>query len=276
MVFTLALAQTKHPQDGDTTALVARVAHEAAEAGADILVFPESLMSRYELERGAFLAQSQPIDGAFSFTIESIAAREGLWILYTMNELNEGAGASEGSGEGSAEQACPFNTAVLVDNLGVRRGVYRKVHLFDTDFTKESSRMSAGDTLFKPIETPFGRIGMAICYDLRFPEVARFAAERGADLLVYPAAWVDGPNKALQWQTLLAARAIENQIYVAGVSRCDEGYVGSSAVYAPDGRALAQAGREERLVLCELDCKDLLAMREKMPILSHRRPELYK
>lgn len=262
--FTLGLAQCRHPEDGDVISLVRDWCARAQEAGVDLLVFPESLMSRYEMERGAFLAASQSVGGPFSQAVEAMAAEFGLWVVYTMNERAE------------AQDKPPYNTAVLVDSEGSRRAVYRKVHLFDTDFTQESSRMSAGDVLLEPVDTPFGRVGIAVCYDLRFPEVARSAALAGCDLMLYPAAWVDGSGKVIQWRMLLAARAIENQMYVAGLSRCDKGYIGSSCVADPYGNYLAEAGSEEELLICKLDSVALGDARSKMPVLSHRRPRLYR
>ena len=211
MQVTIGLAQTKHPEDGDVIALVERFAAEARSRRVDVLVFPESLMSRYEKEAEAFVREAEPADGAFSTALDAIAARYGLWMVYTLNERNP--------------QGNPFNTAIIVDSTGTKRGIYRKIHLFDTDFTHESDRMSAGSALFEPIDTPFGKIGLAICYDLRFPEQARAAALAGCDILIYPAAWVSGNTKAEQWHTLLAARAIENEMFVVGVSRADEGYI---------------------------------------------------
>lgn len=261
MKFTLGLAQTCHPADGDVVALVDTYAAEAAAKKVDLLVFPESLMSRYEAELGDFLAQSEPVDGPFFQAVNAIAAQYGLWMVYTMNELNP-------AGK-------PFNTAVVVDSEGVCRGIYRKVHLFDSATTQESERMSASDKLFDPIETSFGKLGIAICYDLRFPEVARRAALMGCDLMVYPAAWVDGPNKRAQWQTLLAARAIENEMFVAGVCRADEGYVGTSCVYGPDGVVRGLAATDEALLVVRLDTADLAQMRQAIPVFDHRRPESY-
>ena len=264
MSFRIGLAQTCHPADGDAASLVGRYAAQAADEGVDLLVFPESLMSRYELEKGAFLAQSQEIGGYFSRTVEGIAAHYGLWIVYTMNEKNP-----------AGPDALPFNTAVLVDAVGIRRGCYRKVHLFDTDFTRESERMSAGDSLFEPVSTPFGRIGLGICYDLRFPELARAQAHAGCDVMIYPSAWVDGPGKADQWKVLLAARAVENQMFAVGVSRADEGYIGTSCVYSPAGSALACADGTEQLLVCDIDTSGLEDARCAMPILDHRRRDLY-
>jgi predicted amidohydrolase len=287
MEFTLGLAQCRHAENGDAVALVRRWAQRAKDAGVDLLVFPESLMSRYEMERGAFLAASQPVGGAFSQAVEGIAAQTGLWIAYTMNERAETCSPTAGPAacdaaavpshdSGSDESPKPpYNTAILVDDQGRRRMVYRKVHLFDTDFTQESSRMSAGDALADPVWTPFGCVGVAICYDLRFPEVARRAALLGCDLMLYPAAWVAGEGKVLQWKTLLAARAIENQMFVAGLSRSDEGYIGCSCVFDPSGNVLAEAGKGEELLTCPLDVAVLAQARTNMPVLRHRRPQVY-
>ena len=271
MEFTLGLAQCCHAEDGDTVALVRRWAQRAKDSGVDLLVFPESLMSRYEMERSAFLAASQPVGGAFSQSVEGIAAQMGLWIAYTMNERANGDGVSGDVAPGKP----PYNTAILVDDQGKRHMVYRKVHLFDTDFTQESLRMSAGAALADPVRTPFGRVGMAIGYGLRFPEVARRAGLLGCDLMRYPAAWVAGEGKVLQWKTLLAARAIENQMFVAGLSRSDEGYIGCSCVFDPSGNVLAEAGEGEELLTCTLDVAALGRARANMPVLRHRRPDVY-
>ena len=265
MKFTLGLAQCCHPEGEsweDAVALVERWCARARAAQVDLLVFPESLMTRYEKERRAFLEAAQPLDGAFCRSVDALAAHYGMWLVYTANEANPQGGK-------------PFNTAVLVDGSGVRRGVYRKAHLFDTDFTRESDRMAAGDALFRPVATPFGTLGLAICYDLRFPEVARYEALRGCELLLIPAAWVDGPAKADQWKTLLAARAIENQMFVAGVSRADAGRIGQSCVFGPDGLPLAAGGQGEELVIARIDTSTLACARASMPVFGHRRPELY-
>ncbi len=261
MKFTLGLAQTCHPEDGDVLNLVDRVAYEAQEARVDLLVFPESLMTRYERDLGDFLAAAEPLDGEFCTAMNKLAAKHGMWIVYTVNELNP--------------DGRPFNTVVVVDGRGCMQGVYRKTHLFDTDFTRESDRMGKGDRLFEPIDTPFGKIGLGICYDLRFPETARFAALHGAELMIYPAAWVDGKLKADQWQTLLAARAIENEMFVAGVSRADAGYIGQSCVVDPQGVVIAAGGPGQALVVTRIDTSLIGEVRSRMPVLEHRRPELY-
>lgn len=262
MKYKIAIAQTCHPEDGDVVALVELFAADARAKGAQLVVFPESLMSRYEAELGDFLAQSQPLDGPFTQAVDAIAAKYGIWIVYTMNELNAGGGK-------------PYNTAIVTDDAGVRRGFYRKVHLFDSATTHESERMSASDALFAPIDTPFGKLGLAICYDLRFPEVARTAALAGCDIMVYPAAWVSGSNKALQWEVLLSARAIENEMFVVGACRADDGYIGHSLAIGPDGVVHARGGEGELLLVARFDTDDLVRMRDAIPVMDHRRPDTY-
>lgn len=262
MMFTLALAQCAHPTDGDVNALVDVWARRAKVRGADLIVFPESLMTPFELSVEEFKAAAQPLDGPFARACGDIARERGLWMIFTMNELNPAGGA-------------PFNTAVVVDDQGVQRALYRKVHLFDVGAYRESDKMSGGDSIFEPFATPFCRLGLGICYDLRFPELARKQALSGCELLVYPAAWVDGPGKVEQWRTLVKARAIENGIFVAGLSRTGDAYAGHSLVAGPTGEVLAAADGGEELLLCPIDTDAVHAMQQAVPSLAHRRPDLY-
>ena len=259
---TLALAQTKHPEDGNVLALVERFAAQAAERGADLLVFPECLMTPFEKTPEDFAASAQAIDGPFTTSMGEIAARYGLWMVFTMNETNS--------------QGRPFNTAVVVDAAGNQQGVYRKTHLYIAHALDESEKMAFGPKLFPPIKTPFCKLGLGICYDLRFPEVARAAALEGCQLLVFPAAWVDGPQKKEHWETLLKARAIENELFIAGCCRADDRYIGHSLVTDPLGRVLAEAGAEEELLVVDLDLGAIESARDGMPIFAHRRPTLYE
>lgn len=271
MAFRLGLAQCCHPADGDVLKLVDAWAARAKETGVDLLVFPESLMTPFDSTADEFAAQAQPIDGQFCTGVDAIAAKHGLWIVYTANERND-----------SSPQARPFNTAIVVDPTGTKQAVYRKVHLFDTDFVHESDKIAPGNELMQPVETPFGTVGVAICYDLRFPEQARAAALAGADIMLYPAAWVDGPRKVDQWRALLKARAIENEFFVAGLSRCDRAfgtasrdYAGYSCVFGPLGDVLASAGLDEQLLTADIDLAQIAEARAAMPVLDHRRPDAY-
>ena len=301
MTFTIALAQCDRPGDGDVVASVRRWAQRAAEAQADLLVFPEALMTPFEGSVERYAAQAQPVDGPFARAVDAIAAETGLWIVYAMNERNanpasdtglEGADAGSSPGgvktsgnacEGAAAEnaegasgGLPFNTAIITDANGVQRARYRKVHLFDAQGERESGRMAAGDELMRPVSAPFATIGLGICYDLRFPEVATAAALQGAQLMLYPAAWVAGPRKVAQWETLLAARAIENGMFVAGAGAVYPGRAGHSCVFGPDGTRLATSDDREQLVTCAIDLADIDRVRTATPSLQHRRPECYR
>ena len=263
MEFTIGLAQVKRPDDGDVVGNVSRYARMARKADVDLLVFPEALMTRYDGSPERFAAQAQPADGPFAREIDGIAAREGLWMVYTINEANPSGGA-------------PFNSAIVADSSGCQRAQYRKIHLFDAQGFHESDYLSAGNAPMTPVEAPFARIGLGICYDLRFPELARASALEGAQIMLYPAAWVDGPGKIMQWKTLLAARAIENGLFVAGAGSCDSGRIGHSCVFAPDGTLLAEGGDGEELITCRIDTAEIERVRAKTPSLEHLRPECYR
>ncbi len=263
MSFVLGLAQCGCPSDGDVVAQVARIAKEASRKGVGLLVFPEGLMCPRELLTPELHELAEPLDGAFVEAMRTTARQERLWMVFTFYET-------------AALGDPPYNTAVVVDGEGAICGTYRKTHLYDAHGVRESERTQAGDALFAPIDTPFGRVGLAICYDLRFCEVSRAAMLGGCELLLYPSAWYDGPEKAEHWKTLLRARAIENQLFVAGVCKAGERYVGTSLVSDPLGRVVAQAiGKSEELVVCDVDLDLVAVTRDAMPLASHRRPELY-
>ncbi len=263
MAYQIALAQCGYPADGSVLAQVSSFCAKAAERGARLLVFPEDLMSSARLTPSELRSIAQPLDGTFVTGIREAARQYGLWVVFTCYEVNG--------------DAAPHNTAVVVDDAGEVRATYRKCHLYDAHGVRESERNTAGDQLFAPVDTPFGRLGLAICYDLRFPEVARAAAVAGCDLLAFPSAWHDGPEKLAHWRTLLRARAIENELFVVGVCKAGERYAGHSLVADPLGRVLAEAsGKGEELLTCEVDRAAVASARDAMPVLAHRRPELYR
>lgn len=260
-MFRLGLASQPRPNDGDTVALVDATARRAAALGVDVLIFPEGLMTSLLLEPTHFADAAETLEGPFMAAMRAIAQHHAIWLIVTMNER--------------APEGPPYNTAAIIDEAGTIRGTYRKTHLFDAGAIRESSRMQAGDRLFFPIATPFCTLGMGICYDLRFPEVARAAALDGAEMMVFPAAWVDGPCKQDQWIALLKARAIENGMYVAGLSRPDEGCVGSCCVFDPLGREVKPSIHGNGLAVASIDSSLVAKTRTAMPALSHRRVDLY-
>ena len=268
MRFTIGLAQCCHRQDEDAAALVARFADEAQKASVDLLVFPESLMSPLGESTQAFFTAAQPLDGPFARAADAIAARHGLWMVYTVNEANP--------------DGKPFNTAVIVDDAGVRRGAYRKMHLFDAGDKRESDRMTAGDKLFEPVDTPFGKLGLGVCYDLRFPEMARSMVLQGADVLFVPAEFPSGnplPPRTDHWDILVRSTALYNLTYVVAANQFGalhkDNPFGRSCVVDPWGTTVAAASGRQDIVYATLDMEYQREIRDKVATWVNRRPEVY-
>ncbi len=167
-----------------------------------------------------------------------------------------------------------YNTFALYGPDGRRWGAYRKIHRF---LPLGEGVLAAGEAVGLA-ETPWGAAGLAVCYDLRFPEVFRVQREAGARLLLLVAAWP--LSRMAHWKALLRARALENQAFVAAVNRADGGgeprFGGCSAVFSPQGEVTAQAGANETLLLAEVALQQADAYREAFPVWVHRRPEAYR
>lgn len=166
-----------------------------------------------------------------------------------------------------------YNTAYVIDS-GKVTGRYRKIHLFSP--MKEDYFLKAGN---EPLlcNTSVGKIGVLICYDVRFPELARKLTLEGAEILVVPAEW---PHPRLDhWRTLLKARAIENQLFVLAANRCGKQgmvrFCGNSMIINPWGEVIAEADEEERIITAEIDLSLVAKYREDMPALRDRREEVY-
>ncbi len=167
-----------------------------------------------------------------------------------------------------------YNTAAVILPDGSMAGVYRKAHLFP--LMEEDAFLTPGDGI-GVFDTPLGRIGVMICYDVRFPELARRLALEGARFIVMPAQF---PKPRLEhWETLTRARAIENQVFFAAVNRTgafgSSSFFGNSVVYDPWGETLCRLGEEEGVGFCEIDLPLVDAVREKLPCFPMRRPDLY-
>jgi omega-amidase len=260
MDITIALAQmavaTGDPATNETTAR--RLAARAAARGAGLLILPELWHTGYDLERAATYAAALD-DGPFGL-MAGLAREHGCHVLGTALEANP-AGA-------------PFNTAALYGPDGGRVGAYRKVHLFPP--LGETVHMTAGRDL--PIfPLPWGPTALAICYDLRFPELWRRYMQAGARLILIPAEW---PVRRIEhWRLLLRARAVENQLFVAGCNRAgtdvDGEFGGHAAAVDPWGRVLVEGGAEPGLFVATLDLDEVARCRQLLAFLEDRRPEVY-
>lgn len=232
----------------------------------DLMIFPECFMSHFPIgtDRAVCLETAQTIDGPFVTAMRRLAADNGIWMIFGMNERVE-----------DPEDDRNYNCIVVLDSLGGIVSTYRKTHLYDAFGYKESDDKKPGDKFFEPIDTPFGKIGLFVCYEVRFPEVARYQRSKGADIIIMPTAWVPGPMKSSQFRTLISARAIENTVYMAACDQIGVNGMGESVVIDPMGVVAAGAGEVETLICAVIDTDRIKQVREKLPAYKDRRPELY-
>ena len=242
-------------------ALAATAVRAAAADGADLVVLPEYAAAFDPRGVGADLAE--PLDGGFVEALRAVAREAGVAVV---------AGTAVPDGERAA------NVVVAIDAAGALVGSYRKVHLYDAFGHRESDRLVAGDPAAPPLVVRVADliIGVMTCYDLRFPEVARRLVDAGAQVIVVPAAWAAGAQKADHWETLLRARAIESTCGVVGAAQQGPGVAGDSLVVGPDGVVLGRAGGsgagpDPSAAACDLRADDVTAVRERNPSLAHRR-----
>ncbi len=244
---------------------------EAAERGADLVALPENFAFMGSDEERARMEQD--LDGEVMGTLRGLARRYGVNLM--------AGGFLERSPDPADSR--PYNTAVFLDREGRTAALYRKVHLFDVSLSDgasycESDHIRAGDELVT-LEHEGVTFGFSICYDLRFPQLYRALARRGAQVVFVPAAFTLVTGKD-HWLPLLQARAIENQFYVvapAQFGRHDRrrSTYGHSAIVDPWGTIVAQGSEKECIIEAEFDPGFLEEVRRKIPVLDHERPDLY-
>ena len=177
-----------------------------------------------------------------------------------------------------------YNTSYLFNRKGEIIAKHRKMHLFDIDvkgkiYFKESDTLTAGNSITLA-DTEFGKIGIGICYDIRFPELARAMALEGAKILIYPGAFnlTTGPA---HWELLFKSRALDNQVFCIGVSpacNMDADYhaYGHSIIVNPWGEVISQGNNEEEIIFAEIDLNEIKKVREELPLLKNRRKDIYE
>jgi predicted amidohydrolase len=169
-----------------------------------------------------------------------------------------------------------FDSAIAIRKDGVIVSRYRKIHLYDALGFRESDKFLAGNSIEKPFQFEAAKIGLMICYDIRFPEVSRILSVLGAEFLVIPSAWVHGIMKEEHWQTFIKTRAIENGIYVIAPDQIGNLYTGRSMVVDPFGTVLLDMGNKEGMEVVELEKSDIIKVRANLPLLKNRRTDVYK
>jgi deaminated glutathione amidase len=224
--------------------------------GADLVVLPEAFARDFGEPGSDLDPYAEPLDGPFVTALGGIADHHDTAVLAGMFER-------------SAESEHPYNTLVLAERG--RQTAYRKIHLYDSFGYRESDTLTAGPA--RPVTAELGglRVGLMTCYDLRFPELARALSSEGMDALVIPAAWVAGPGKVMQWQTLLRARAIENVCWVVAAAQPGPRYCGHSMVVSPTGDVVVEAGESEEVLAATLDLASVRDARAVNPSLANRR-----
>ena len=242
---------------------------ESVAKNADFIVLPEMFNCPYSNDKFIEYCESEQ-DSPTLKEISKLAKDNDVYIL---------AGSIPES-EGDAL----YNTSFLFDKNGKIIGKHRKMHLFDIDVKdkitfKESDVLTAGDD-FTIADTEFGKIGIGICYDIRFPELARIMVENGALILFYPGAFnmTTGPA---HWELLFKSRALDNQIFCVGVapalnSAASYHSYGHSIITNPWGEVVVEADEKEQIIISEIDLNELKKIREELPLLKNKREDLYE
>ena len=268
MVVRFGVAQMSCQSERDENLVrVANVCARAASEGVGVLLLPENFayMGKEEGKRAIAEALDADRPGPILTTLLEQARQHRLWLI------------GGGMPERSDDPARPYNSCVVVSPEGRLHTVYRKIHLFDVElgdgaeYRESKATMPGHEPLVTDIEGL--RVGLSVCYDLRFPELYRALADQGAEVLVVPAAFTLATGKD-HWHVLLRARAIESQCYVVAAAQWGRHgprtTYGKSCIVDPWGEVVAQASEGEGLTFANLDRDYVAAVRAKVPSLRHR------
>lgn len=259
MELTISLAQMDVAlgQPQVNLAKVQELTAEAKRRGSDVVLLPELWSTGYDLENAGQYATS--LDEGLFAELATLARENAIHICGSLLSVRDGR---------------YHNTAPLFSPAGKRLGHYSKIHLFRP--MEEAKYLAAGQAV--PVfDLPWGKSAIAICYDLRFPELFRKYALAGAKIIFLPAGW---PHpRLMHWQTLLRARAIENQMFIAACNHVgrDQGrkFFGHSAIYDPWGETVVEAGEVETLLTAQIDLDLVEEVRQRIKVFADRRPDFY-
>ena len=261
----IAIAQiTSSTEKAENLKAALFLTQEARAKGAQLIAFPEFLMAFTPPSQTAehLAALAETIDGPFIASLREAARPAGISILATIYET-------------SSLPNRVYDTAVWIDDEGGIAAVYRKLHLYDAFGFKESDKFLAGDEVPPPVTNGDGRFGVMICYDLRFPEMARILALAGANVMIAPSGWVQGDFKVEHWETMIKARALENGCFMIAPNQVGNIYTGHSMAVDPLGRTLADLGETEGLAIVDFDLSLVAEVRGNLPLLQNRRADVY-
>ncbi|WP_275571927.1 carbon-nitrogen hydrolase family protein [Mycolicibacterium vanbaalenii] len=261
----IALAQIRGSTDpAENLDLVEEYTGRAAEAGASLVLFPEATICRFGVPPAEI---AEPFDGPWASAVRGIAARAGVVVV--------------------AGMYVPSDDDDRVTNTLIATGPgvdarYDKIHLYDAFGFSESKTVAPGrDPVVITVESESGpvKVGLTLCYDIRFPELYVELAERGAEIITAHASWGNGPGKIDQWTLLARARAIDTSTVVAAVGQAYPGDeiaalgptgVGHSVVASALGEVLASAGADPQLLMCDIDLEAARAARQTVAVMHNR------
>lgn len=245
-----------------------RLIQQAADEGAELVVLPENFAIMGMSEQDKLRVRERPGEGPLQAFLSEQARRHGLWLVGGTVPLE------------SPDPDKVYAACLLFDDAGRQVVRYDKIHLFDVHLEEgderynESATVAYGDTV-QVVETPFGRLGLAVCYDLRFPELFRRMLDRGVEIVALPSAFTERTGKA-HWESLVRARAIENLIYVIAADQ--GGYHvngrethGHSMIVDPWGLILARLPKGQGVITAEIDRERQRRTRRSFPTIEHRR-----
>lgn len=245
---------------------------KAKSRGAKVVFLPECFDYVGE-NRELSVSMAAPLDSPRMQGLCELAKELGVWL--SLGGYHE---------KGPADDNRLYNSHVLVDDSGSIVAVYRKIHLFDIDVKdgpklKESDVCIPGGQIVPPVHTPVGNIGLAICYDVRFPEMSLVLAQQGAQILTFPSAFTQITGSA-HWEVLLRCRAIENQCYVIAAAQTGQHNekrrsYGHAMIVDPWGSVIAQCREGNDVCVAEIDLGYLNKVRQQMPVMNHKRHDLY-
>lgn len=263
-----AIQMTSSQEVNRNLETTAKLIQDAATTGAKLIVLPEMFLLMGTTESEKFRIAESPGKGKVQDFLANLAAKHGIWLIAgTMPILKP-------------HQPKLLASCLIYNDTGTQIAHYNKLHLFDVvvpsseESYQESSNISPGNSIVI-VDTPFGRLSVAVCYDLRFPELFRIMFKHGVEIIAVPAAFTVPTGKA-HWEILLRARAIENFSYLIGA--CQGGShsahrktYGHSMIVNPWGEIMACLPEGEGFITAEIDREKLLKIREDMPVLSHSR-----
>ena len=244
--------------------IILKYISEAANKNSALCAFPEFMMCyTSSSQSSAELAKlAEKINGEFVSTIAEAARYNHIQVVGTFYEK-------------SPKQNRVYDTSFLINKFGKVVSRYRKIHLYDALGFKESKKLYPGSSVTSPIKTSVGKIGLMICYDLRFPEMSRMLTSSGSEVLVVPSAWVKGNMKEEHWIAINKTRAIENGCFIISPDQVGNIYCGRSLVIDPFGKIILDMKKKEGLGTVNISLDQVKQVRKKLPLLKNRRTDIY-